>query len=43
MWYCTCDIVLHTLRSVRMQAIRPPYVYVVRQELPIDVPFAEAR
>ena len=34
---------MHALHSVRMQASRPPYVYVVCQKLLMDVPFAQAK
>ena len=33
---------MHASRSVRMQASWPPYVYVVHQELLMDVPFVQA-
>ena len=34
---------MRALRSVRMQASWPPYVYVVCQELLMDMPFAQAK
>ena len=33
---------MHALHGARTQASWPPYVYVVRQELLMDVPFAQA-
>ena len=33
---------MRTLRSVRTQASWPPYVYVARQHLLMDVPFVQA-
>ena len=33
---------MHALRSMRTQASWPPYVYMVCQELLMDVPFAQA-
>ena len=35
--------VMHALRSMRTQASHPPYVYVVCQELLMDVPFVQAK
>ena len=31
------------LHGMRMQASRPPYVFMVRQELLMDVPFVQAK
>ena len=43
MWYRMCNDVMHTSRSTRMQASWPPYVYVVCQELLMDIPFTQAK
>ena len=32
-----------TLHGMHLQASRPPYVYMVRQELLMDVPFMQAK
>ena len=37
-----CSDVMRALRSARMQASRPPLLYVAHQELLMDVPFAQA-
>ena len=37
-----CSDVMHTSHSARMQASWLPYVYVVHQELLINVPFVQA-
>ena len=42
MWYCTCSDVMRTLCGARTQASWPPYVYMVRRELLMDVPFAQS-
>ena len=36
-----CSDVMHALRSACTQANQPPYVYVVCQELLMDVPFVQ--
>ena len=41
-WYCSCNDVMRALHGACMQASRPPYVYVVHQDLLMDVPFAQA-
>ena len=41
-WYHTCNDIVHTSRGTCMQASWPPYVYMVRQELLMDVPFTQA-
>ena len=38
-----CNDIMHASRSVRMQASRPPYVYMACQELLMDVPFVQAK
>ena len=43
MWYHTCSDVMHALHGVCMQASQPPYVYMVHQELLMDVPFMQAK
>ena len=42
MWNRTCNDVMRTLRGARTQASQPPYVYVVHQELLMDVLFTQA-
>ena len=42
MCYRTHNDVMRAFRGARMQASRQPYVYMVCQELLIDVPFAQA-
>ena len=42
MCYNMCSDVMHTLRGERMQASRWPKLYVARQDLLMDVPFAQA-
>ena len=42
MWYHTCNDVMHASCGARMEASRPPYVYMAHQELLMDVPFAQA-
>ena len=37
-----CSDVMHALRSMRTQAIQPPYVYMAHQELLMDMPFTQA-
>ena len=34
---------MHASRGAHMQASRPPYVYMARQELLMDVPFMQAK
>ena len=34
---------MHTSHGAHMQASRPPYVYVVCQELLMDMPFVQAK
>ena len=41
--YHICSDVMRTLCGMRMQASQPPYVYVVHQELLMDMPFAQAK
>ena len=43
MWYRTCDDVMCTLCSARMQASWLPYVYVACQELLMEVLFMQAK
>ena len=43
MWYCMCSDVIRALHGVCMPASWPPYVYVARQELLMDMPFAQAK
>ena len=43
MWYSTCSDVMCASRGACTQASWPPYVYVVRQELLMDVPFVQAK
>ena len=38
-----CNDVMHALHGACKQASQPPYVYVVNQELLMDVPFAQAK
>ena len=40
--YRMCSDVMRTSRSARMQASRPPYVYMACKELLMDVPFMQA-
>ena len=37
-----CNDVMHSSHGAHMQASQPPYVYMVCQELLMDVPFAQA-
>ena len=41
-WYCTCNDLMHASHGVHMQASWSPYVYVVHQELLMDVSFTQA-
>ena len=38
-----CSDIMYTSRDARTQASWPPYVYVTRQELLMDVPFTQAK
>ena len=42
-WYHMYDDVMHISRGTHTQAIWPPYVYMVRQELLMDVPVTQAK
>ena len=42
MWYRTCSDIMYALHGMRTQASQPPYVYMARQELLMDVPFTQA-
>ena len=42
MWYRRCNDVMRALCSMLTQASWPPYVYMARQELHMDVPFTQA-
>ena len=42
MWYRTCNDVMRASRGAHTQASWPPYVYVARQELLMDMPFMQA-
>ena len=42
MWYRMCSDVMRALHGAHTQASWPPYVYVVHQELLMDVLFAQA-
>ena len=37
-----CNDIMRTLRSARMQASQPPYVYMAHQELLMDALFIQA-
>ena len=39
----TCSDIMHALGDAHMQASQPPYVYMVRQELLMDVLFVQAK
>ena len=43
MWYRACNDIMCALCDACMQASRPPYVYVVCQDLLMDVPFVQAK
>ena len=43
MWYRMCNDIMCTSHGACMQASQPPYVYLVRQELLMDVPFMQAK
>ena len=42
MWYGMCSDIMRALCGARMQASQPPYVYVVYQELLMDMLFTQA-
>ena len=43
MLYRMCNDIMRTLHGMHMQASQPPYVYVARQELLMDMLFPQAK